>query len=462
MKNSLSESFTFPSLIKFTIPSIVMLVFISLYTIVDGVFVSRFINTDALSAVNIVYPFINVVIAVAVMLATGSSAVIAKKLGENKSKEAKENFTLIIILGLILGILIALLGFIFTKPILYMMGSTENLYNYCLDYFLALLIFVPAFIINLLFQYLTITAGKPNIGLILTIIGGLTNMILDYIFIVPMDMGIAGAALATGMGNLIPSILGTIYFMKKRSILYFVKPKLDLKVILNSCANGSSEMVTNLSTGVTTMLFNIVMMKLLGSDGVAAITIVLYGQFLITSAYIGFSSGVAPIISYNYGNRNKFELKKLIKYSTRFIAMSSVILFLISMFFAPNIVGIFSPKGTKVFEIGYKGFMIFSISFLVTGVNIFASAMFTAFSNGKISATISFLRTFIFIVSGILILPMFLDVNGVWLSVPIAEILSMIISIVFILKYKDIYGYGKETETQKIDKKNPYKDIKEF
>ncbi|EPZ55498.1 matE family protein [[Clostridium] sordellii ATCC 9714] len=215
MKNSLSESFTFPALIKFTIPSIVMLVFISLYTIVDGVFVSRFINTDALSAVNIVYPFINVVIAVAVMLATGSSAVIAKKLGENKSKEAKENFTLIIILGLILGILIALLGFIFTKPILYMMGSTENLYNYCLDYFLALLIFVPAFIINLLFQYLTITAGKPNIGLILTIIGGLTNMILDYIFIVPMDMGIAGAALATGMGNLIPSILGTIYFIKK-------------------------------------------------------------------------------------------------------------------------------------------------------------------------------------------------------------------------------------------------------
>ncbi|MEG2786820.1 MAG: MATE family efflux transporter [Romboutsia sp.] len=462
MDNSLAKSFTFSSLIKFTIPSIIMLVFISLYTIVDGVFVSRFVNTDALSAVNIVYPFINVVIAVAVMLATGSSAVIAKKLGENKEREAKENFTLIVVLGLILGIIIALLGLIFAKQILYIMGSTESLYDYCMDYFLALLIFVPAFIVNLLFQYLTITAGKPNVGLILTIIGGLTNMILDYVFIVPMNMGISGAAIATGLGNLLPSILGTIYFMKKKSIIYFVKPKLDFKVIANTCANGSSEMVTNLSTGVTTMLFNIVMMKLLGSDGVAAITIVLYGQFLITSAYIGFSSGVAPIISYNYGNENKVELKKLIKYSTKFIAISSVTLFVISMVFAPNIVGIFSPKGTNVFDIGYTGFMIFSISFLVTGVNIFASSMFTAFSNGKISATISFLRTFVFIIAGIIILPIFLGVNGVWLSVPMAETLSMIISIVFIYKYRNTYGYGKQAETQKTDKKKSYKDIKEF
>lgn len=443
MKNSLAQSFSFTSLIKFTVPSIVMLVFISLYTIVDGVFVSRFVNTDALSAVNIVYPFINIVIAVAVMLATGGSAVIAKKLGENKSKEAKENFTLILLVGLTLGVLIALIGFIFSKQILYIMGSTESLYNYCLDYFLALLIFLPSLIVNLLFQYLTITAGKPKVGLILTIIGGLTNMILDYIFIVPMNMGISGAAIATGMGNLIPAVLGTLYFIQKKSILYFVKPKFDLNMILKTCSNGASEMVTNLSTGVTTMLFNLAMMNLLGSDGVAAITIVLYGQFLITSAYIGFSSGVAPIISYNYGNDNKLELKKIIKYSIRFISVSSVALFVISILFAPNIVGIFSPRGTSVFDIGYKGFLIFSLSFLVTGVNIFSSAMFTAFSNGKISAYISFLRTFVFIISGILILPRFLGVNGVWLSVPMAESLSMIISITFIYKYKTVYGYGK-------------------
>lgn len=191
------------------------------------------------------------------------------------------------------------------------------------------------------------------------------------------------------------------------------------------------------------MLFNLAMMNLLGSDGVAAITIVLYGQFLITSAYIGFSSGVAPIISYNYGNDNKLELKKIIKYSIRFISVSSVILFIISILFAPNIVGIFSPRGASVFDIGYKGFLIFSLSFLVTSVNIFSSAMFTAFSNGKISAYISFLRTFVFIISGILILPRFLGVNGVWFSVPMSESLSMIISITFIYKYKTVYGYGK-------------------
>lgn len=443
MENSIKQSFTFSSLIKFTIPSIIMLIFTSLYSIVDGVFVSRFINTDALSAVNIIYPFINVVIAIGVMLATGSSAVIAKKLGEDKEQEARENFTLIIILGLVLGSLIAIIGYLFSKQIVYAMGCSKDLYNYCIDYYLSMLAFIPAFILNLLFQYLTITAGKPKIGLTLTLIGGFTNMILDYVFIVPMNMGIAGAAYATGIGNLLPAILGIIYFMKKRSTLYFTNLKIDFKVILDTCINGSSEMVTNLSTGITTMLFNIAMMKLLGANGVAAITIVLYGQFLITSAYIGFSSGVSPIISYNYGNKNKKELRKIIEYSTKFILISSIVLFIISILTASWIVAIFAPKGTNVYNIGYNGFMIFSVSFLVTGINIFASAMFTAFSNGRVSATISFLRTFLFIVAAILILPKIIGVNGIWLAVPLAEILTIIISITYIKKYKTIYGYGK-------------------
>lgn len=443
MDNSISKSFTFTSLIKFTIPSIIMLVFMSLYSIVDGVFVSRFVNTDALSAVNIVYPFINVVIAVGVMLATGGSAVIAKKLGEDKKIEAKENFTLIILVGLVLGVIIGIVGYIFDTQIINLLGSTKDLFNYCKEYFFVTLIFVPAFIINLLYQILTITAGKPNVGLILTLIGGISNMVLDYIFIVPMDMGISGAALATGLGNLIPAILGSIYFMKERSSLYFVKPKLDFEVIIKTCTNGSSEMVTNLSTGITTMLFNIVMMNMLGSDGVAAMTIVLYGQFLITSAYIGFSSGVAPVISYNYGDENQKELKKVIKYSVIFTLVSSVILYVISMIATPSIVGVFSPKGTNVYDIGYNGFILFGISFLVTGVNIFASSMFTAFSNGKISAIISFFRTFVFIVAGVLILPKFLGVNGIWLSVPVAEALSILISLMYINKYKHVYGYAK-------------------
>ncbi|MGL4913987.1 MAG: MATE family efflux transporter [Romboutsia sp.] len=459
MDNSISQKFTFSSLVKFTIPSIVMLVFMSLYTIVDGVFVSRFVNTDALSSVNIVYPFINVVIAVGVMLGSGGSAVIAKKLGEGKEKEARENFTLIVLLGFILGIIIALVGLIFAKDILNLLGATEDLYKYCIDYFLGCLIFIPAFIVSLAFQFLTITAGKPNVGLVLTLLGGFANMILDYVFIVPMNLGILGAALATGIGVLIPAVLGAIYFAKKRSALYFVKPKLDINAIVSTCSNGSSEMVTNLSTGITTMLFNLAMMKYLGSDGVAAMTIVLYGQFLINSAYIGFSSGVAPIISYNYGNDDKEELTKIIKYSFKFILTSSVILFALSLLGASSIVGVFADKGSSVFEIGYNGFILFSTSFLVTGINIFTSAKFTAFSNGKVSATISFLRTFVFTVLGILLLPNILGVNGIWLSVSVAEVLTIVISFVFIRKYKDIYGYGKESKTMKPSYSGVYNDL---
>lgn len=444
MENSISQNFKLSSLIRFTMPSIVMLIFMSLYSIVDGVFISRFINTDALSAFNVIYPFINTVIGVGVMLASGGSAVIAKKLGESRSDEARQNFTLIIITGLVIGIIIGIIGYIFSDEIIYLLGSTDELYKYCRYYLMMSLIFVPSYIINLLYQILTITAGKPKVGLILTVIGGVSNMLLDYIFIVPMDMGILGAALATGIGNLIPSILGTLYFTKNKETLYFVKPKFDLDMLIKTCINGSSEMVTNLATGVTTMLFNIMMMKYLGSDGVAAMSIVLYGQFLVTAIYIGFSSGVAPVISYNYGEQNKKQTRKIIKYSALFIAISSISSYIIFMLSASSIVEIFSSKGSNVYDIGYNGFIIFGTSFLITGVNIFTSSMFTAFSNGKVSATISFFRTFIFIVGGVLILPKILGVNGIWISVPVAEVLAIVISINYIYKYKDDYGYGKD------------------
>jgi len=308
------------------------------------------------------------------MLASGGSAVIAKKLGESKSDEARRNFTLIIITGLVIGIIIGIIGYIFSDEIIYLLGSADELYKYCRYYLMMSLIFVPSYIINLLYQILTITAGKPKVGLILTVIGGVFNMLLDYIFIVPMDMGILGAALATGMGNLIPSILGTLYFAKNKETLYFVKPKFDLDMLIKTCINGSSEMVTNLATGVTTMLFNIMMMKYLGSDGVAAMSIVLYGQFLVTAIYIGFSSGVAPVISYNYGEQNKKQTRKIIKYSAMFIAISSISSYIIFMLSASSIVEIFSSKGSNVYDIGYNGFIIFGTSFLITGVNIFTSS----------------------------------------------------------------------------------------
>ena len=441
MISEISKEFKMIKLIKFAIPSIIMLIFSALYSIADGVFISRFINTDALSSFNIVYPFINVVWGLGLMLSTGGSAVIARKLGEGKKEEAISNFSFLIIVGIILGFSISLFGYIFSQRIIELLGATESLLKYCQGYFFVTLIFIPFYILNLLYQMLSITAGKPNMGLILTVVGGVSNVILDYVFIVIFNYGIGGAALATGLGNLIPVIIGTIFFFKKDKMLYFDKFKCDFKMLKESCTNGSSEMVVNLSMGVTTMLFNFKLMEYLGSDGIAAMSIVLYGQFLITSIYIGFSSGVAPVISYSYGEQNRDLIKKIIRGSITFISVISVISYGISILIASNIVEIFTPKGSTVYYLGYEGFIIFGTSFLITGINIFASSMFTAFSNGKVSATISFLRTFVFLVGAIFILPEIFNTFGIWIAVTVAEVLTIVVSIRYIYKYRDVYGY---------------------
>lgn len=440
--NTQNKKTSLLDLIKISTPTISMLVFMSLYSIVDGVFVSRFVGADALSAVNIIYPVINVLIAIGVMLATGGSAIIAKKIGEGKVIEAKEDFSLITLTGLIIGILFSIVCFLFFDDIIKLLGSNNEIYTYCRDYFKVLAVFAPAFILSLIYQILSVTAGSPVLGLILTLIGGVANMILDYIFIVPMNMGIQGASLATSIGNALPAIIGTFYFFSKKRNLYFIKPRFKFNTIINTCANGSSEMIGNLATGVTTMLFNIVMMKYLGADGVSALTIVLYGQFLITAVFVGFSAGIAPTLSYNYGANDTEEIRNVMKLSMLYIIISSIAMYILSVLGSEVIVSVFAPKGSSVYDIGYRGFMIFTISFIFTGMNIFSSAIFTAFSNGKVSATLSFFRTFVFIITGIILLPKVFGVDGVWMSVPIAELLSFIMSLLYIKKYSSVYGYS--------------------
>lgn len=443
MSNILAKKFNFLSLLKFTAPTIIMMVFMSFYTMIDGVFVSKYIGTSALSAVNIVYPFLSFVIAVAIMLATGGSAVIAKKMGENKLKEAKENFSLIILIGIIIGIIITILGLIFLDPLIRLLGASDAIYQFCYDYGLILILFTTFGILQMLFQYFFVTAGKPTIGLIVTFIGGVANIVLDYVFIVPMDMGIAGAALATGIGFSIPAIFGFFYFLlNKKGVLHLTKPKLDFKMLFSTFVNGSSEMVINLAGAVTTFLFNIVMMQYLGEDGVAAITIILYAQFLLIAIYLGYSSGIAPIISYNYGNKNTQELRKLFKISMIFLIVTSLINYIVSILLANNIVTIFAEQGTSVFNIAKDGFRTFSISYIFIGINIFASGMFTALSNGKVSAIISFLRTFLFLIISIIFLPKILGIEGIWLAVPIAEFLTIIISIIYLIKLRKTYEYA--------------------
>lgn len=442
MDNVLARKFGFARIVKFTMPTIIMMVFMSLYTMVDGVFVSRFVGTTALSAVNIVYPAINIVIAIAIMLATGGSAVIAKKMGEGKAEKARANFSLITVIGVVTGVLLLALCLLFLEPMLKLLGAQGALLPLCMDYAGMLAPFLPFAILQMLFQYFFVTAGKPGLGLTVIVAGGLANMALDYVFIVPMKMGIGGAALATGIGYAIPAVAGLLFFsLNRKGTLYFTKPVWEKGVLLSSCLNGSSEMVTNLSMAVTTFLFNMVMLKYLGEDGVAAITIVLYSQFLLTAVYLGYSSGISSVFSYNYGAENIPQLKKLFKISMLLIGVSSLVIFAVSLLAADGIIVVFTRRDSPVFPIARNGFFLFSFSYLFIGLNIFASALFTAFSNGKISALISFLRTFVFIVLGILLLPLALKVNGVWLAVPLAELLTAVVSIVCIFQCRKRYRY---------------------
>lgn len=419
----------------------VMMVFMSLYTIVDGIFISRLLGSNALSAANIIYPVLSILIAVGIMLATGGSAIVATKMGEKKEQEARQNFSLITVTALIFGILSLIFGNLFITEIVKVLGATELLLKECEIYLGVLLLFAPACVLQLIYQCFFVTAGKPGIGLAVTILGGITNAALDYLLMGPFQMGIAGAAVATGMGQLIPAIVGTVYFFFVKKDLYFVKPKMDKKVLFDSCTNGSSEMVTNLANAVITYLFNMIMLKLLGEDGVAAITIVLYGQFLFNALYMGFSMGVAPIFSFNYGSGNVRLLKKVYKISISFIVVSVVVITGLALASSSIIVEIFTPRGSSTFEIAERGFFLFSINYLFAGINIFASSMFTAFSDGKVSAAISFLRTFAFLVVSILLLPMVMGVDGVWLSVPLAEFLTLFVSVGFFVAKRKRYQY---------------------
>ncbi|MDO4534461.1 MAG: MATE family efflux transporter [Clostridium perfringens] len=442
MKNLFDKEITFFSLIRFTLPTVIMMVFLSLYTIIDGIFISRFVGASALSSTNIVFPVMSLLFAIGIMFATGGSAIVGKTMGEGDIEKAKEQFTFITICALVLGSIVGGICILFIKPIILALGATEGLYNNCYNYLSIMLIFTPFNILKMYFDYFLVTAGNAKLGLITAIIGGVLNIVLDYIFIVLLRMGVSGAALGTCIGYTIPSLIGLSYFFKKNNLLYFVKPKFNFNLIKESCLNGASEMVTQLSSAVTTFVYNIVMIKLLGPDGVASITIILYVQFLLVSVYLGFTSGVAPWISYNYGKKNEIQLKKVVKYGYLYILIFSLTSFIISKTMATTLIGAFAVRGSSVFYIALNGFNIFSISFLLGGLNIFTIGMFTAFSNGKISGAMSLMRTLILFLIGITLLPSFFGVNGVWLVVPFSEILTLILGVVFVYRFRHKYMYG--------------------
>lgn len=429
MTQSISQKFTAFSLLKFALPTMVMMGFMSLYTIVDGIFVSRFAGSNALSSLNIVYPVLNLLIAVGVMLATGGSAVVSRQLGEGREAEAKGTFSMITVVGVLVSLVILGAGILFARPLCLLLGADSALLADSKTYLTVSLLFAPACVLQTLYQSFFVTAGKPRLGLFVILCGGLSNVLLDYLFIGIFHWGVAGAALATGIGQMLPAVFGTLYFLTAKGALCFTGFRFKGRILLQTCGNGSSEMVTQLSTAVITVLFNLILMEMAGADGVAAITIILYGQFLFSALYLGFTIGVAPIFGFQLGAGKLQELERLHKICLRFVLVCNGMITLASMFFGQYIVLAFVSRQEAAYELTLNGFVIFSISYLFNGLNIYCSGLFTALSDGKSSAVISFSRTFGFILIFLLTLPQLLGVNGVWLAVPCAEGLTVFLSL---------------------------------
>ena len=425
------------SLLRFAFPTIVMMVFMGLYPIVDTIFVARFVSTDALSAINIVCPVINLTVGLGTMIAAGGSAVVSRKMGAGLEQEAKEDFTLLVLAAAGIGAAILICGTLWLNPILLALGASERLLPYCRDYLGLLLLFLPANVIQTVYANLFVTAGKPGLGFGLSVLAGLANILLDYVFIVPGGMEIRGAALGTGLGYLIPAAAGTVFFFRNRGALSFVKPRWRGALLTESCLNGSSEMVGQLAAALTTFLFNLTMMERLGEDGVAAVTIMIYSQFLLNTLFIGFSMGVAPVIGFHYGSGNRKQQRKILSICIRFLAAASLLIFALSISGGSLVVRMFTPDASRVYEIAAAGFPVFSVSFLFCGFNIFTSALFTALSNGKVSAVLSFLRTFGLLCGGILLLPRLFGITGVWMAVPMAEGIMFFVSLGCLIYYRE-------------------------
>lgn len=434
MSNTIGQHFTPWSLLKFAAPSIIMMMFMSLYTIVDGIFVSRFVGSNALSSLNIVYPVINIAIAVGTMFATGGNAVISKYLGEGNIKRACQCLTQFVLFCLALSVVLVVLTFVFATPVSRFLGATDILLDDAVTYLCIVMAFAPACILQTLFQSYFVTAGRPGMGLGLMVAAGIINATLDYVFIAVMHAGIAGAAFATGIGQCLPAAAGMLFFFFTKKELRFTRCGFYPKETAQAAFNGSSEMVTQLSVAIITFLYNIILLRLAGEHGVAAITILLYSEFLFNGFYLGFAIGVSPIIGFQYGAKNKAELSRLYRISFKFVAASSLVMTACAFLLSEPIASVFT-KDSQTYALACDGFKVFVVSFLFSGLNITSSGFFTALSNGKTSAIISFCRTLLFTTLALLTLPKFIGITGAWIAMPVAELCTLLVTIPIHCKY---------------------------
>lgn len=444
MKIQLSDHFTYGKLIRFTIPSIAMMIFTSIYGVVDGFFVSNFAGKTPFSAVNLIMPFLMILATVGFMFGTGGTAIVAKTFGEGNKEKANEYFSLFIYVAFALGIVFAILGIAFIRSISALLGAEGELLEDCVVYARVILIALPFYVLQLLFQSFFPAAEKPQLGLAVTVLSGVTNMVLDAVLVIllPQEYKLVGAAIATAMSQFVGGVIPLIYFFRKNSsILRLGRTKFDGRAILKACTNGSSEFMSNVSMSVVGMLYNIQLLKYAGENGVAAYGVMMYVSMIFSAAFIGYSIGVAPVISYHNGAQNYKESKGLFRQSLIIIGIFGISMVLAAEITALPLSKIFVGYDAELLSLTVSGYRIFAVSFIFMGFAIFSSGFFTALNDGLTSALISFLRTLVFQTAAVLLLPLLWGIDGIWISIVVAEAMAVVISAVFLAIRQKDYHY---------------------
>lgn len=443
MRIQLSDHFTYKRLLRFVMSPVLMMICMSLYSIVDGFFVSNYVGKTSFAAVNLVMPVCMGFGSLGIMIGTGGSAVVSQTLGEGKKEQAGRQFSMLVYFSVIVGAALSVIGFVFARPISVLLGAEGKLLEDCVIYSRILYLAVTPFVLQSIFQSFFVTAEKPGLSLKISIMAGLTNIVLDYLFIVVFEWGIAGAAIATGIGQLVGGVVPVFYFAAKNdSLLRLTKAGFEGRVIGKTLFNGSSEMVTNLSTSIVNILYNFQLMKLAGENGIAAYGIIMYVNFIFMAIFFGYSIGSAPIVGYHYGAANHQELKNLFRKSIILMGGMGIVLTLLAEILTGPLVMLFAGYDAELYEMTCRGFRLYSFAFAVMGINVWGSSFFTALGNGGASAAISFLRTFAFQIVSVLILPLLLGIDGIWLAIVVAETLALGVTVCFFAANKKKYRFA--------------------
>lgn len=444
MSVDMSKHFSTSALIRFTLPTIAMMIFTSCYTIVDGFFVSNYAGKTALAAVNLILPPVMMLASFGMMIGTGGSALVAKTLGEGDNARARRHFSLLIIFAFVLGSVLAVGGWFFMEPTAAVLGATGQMAKDATLYGRMMMISMPFFILQYAFQSFFVTAGKPKYGFYVIVVAGVTNIVLDFLFVGLFGWGLVGAALATNIGELIGGGIPLVYFARKRSTpLYFVRPHLRWPVIGKACANGSSEMVTNIAMSMVGILYNWQLLRFIGEDGVAAYGVIMYTAMVFAAVFMGYSIGSSPLMSFQYGAQNHREMRSLLWKSLGIIGVASIVMFLLGQWLAAPLSAIFVSYDAALLELTVGAYKLYALCFLFMGFAMYASAFFTSLNNGLVSAVISFLRTLVFQVAAVIVLPMLFGIDGIWLAVTMGDALTCLVAATFMIALSGRYGYRK-------------------